>query len=54
MSLDELQDCSCDARGCLRRSVFVFLSYPFIASTKMVRKWGEDVDVEVDWDIVAR
>ena len=51
MSLEELQDCSCVARGCLRRSVFVFFSYAFIAARKMVRKWGEDVDVEGDWDI---
>ena len=54
MSQEELQDCSCVARGCVRRSVFVFFSYAFIAATKMARKWGEDVDVEGDWDIVAR
>ena len=52
MSPDELQDCSCDARGCLRGFVFVFFSYAFIALTKMVRKWDADVDVDVDWDIV--
>ena len=52
ISLEELQDCSCVARGCVRRSVFVFFSYAFMAATKMVRKW-EDVD-EGDWDIVSR
>ena len=54
MSLEDLQDCSCVARGCVRRSVFVFFSYAFMAATKMVRKWEGDVDVEGDWDIVTR
>ena len=51
MSLEELQDCSCVARGCVRRSVFVFFSYASMAATKRVRKLEEDVD---DWDIVAQ
>jgi hypothetical protein len=52
MSLDELQDCSCDARGWVRRSVFVFFSYAFMAATKVVRKLDEGVDVDGDWDMV--
>jgi hypothetical protein len=53
MSLEELQDCSCDARGCVRRSVFVFFSYAFMAATKMVRKLEEDVEEDGAWDIVT-
>jgi hypothetical protein len=53
MSLEELQDCSCDASGCVRRPVFVFFSYAFMAATKMARKSYEDVDVDGDWDMVT-
>jgi hypothetical protein len=54
MSVEDAQDCSWVARGCVRRSVFVFFSYSFMAATKMVRILEEDVDDEGDWDIVAQ
>ena len=54
MSLEDAQDCSWVARGCVRRSVFVFFSYSLMAATNIVMKLEEDVDVEGDWDIVAR
>ena len=38
----------------MRRSVFVFFSYSFMAATNMVRKLEEDVEGEGDWNIVAR
>jgi hypothetical protein len=53
MSLEELQDCSCVARGCVWRLVCVFVSYSLMAATKMVRKLEEDVDVEGQWDMVT-
>ena len=53
MSLGELQDCNCVARGCVRRSVLVFFSYAFMAATKMVRKLEEDADVEGGRDMVT-
>lgn len=45
MSVEELQDCSCVARGCVRRSVFVFSLYFSRAATKIVRKLDVDVGV---------
>ena len=51
--MDELQDSNWIARGCVRRSVFVFFSYAFMAATKMVRKLEVDVLVGVVWDIMA-
>ena len=54
MSLEDAQDCNWVARGCVRRSVFVFFSYAFMAATNMVRKLEEDVDAEGDCDIVAQ
>jgi hypothetical protein len=54
MSVEDAQDCSWVARGCVRRSVFVLFSYAFVAATNMVRKLEEGVDVEGDWDIVAQ
>ena len=52
MSIEELQDCSCVARGCVRRSVFVFFSYALTAAAKMVRKLEEDAVVAGD-EVVA-
>ena len=43
MSLEELQDCSRVARGCVRRSVFVLSLYLSRAATKMERKLDVDV-----------
>ena len=54
MSVVELQDCTCAARGCVRRSVFVFLSYSFREATKMVRKLEEDEAVGEIWDMLTR
>ena len=51
MSLDDLQDCNCVARGCVRKSVFVLFSYAFMATMKTARKLEEDVGVA--WDIIA-
>ena len=54
MSVEELQDSNWVARGCERRSVFVFFSYALMAATKMVRKLDVDVPVGVFWDIMAQ
>ena len=53
MSVEELQDSNWIARGCVRRSVFVFFSYALTAARKMVRKLEVDVLVGVVWDIMA-
>lgn len=54
MSVVDLQDCSCAASGCLRRSPFVFFSYAFRAATKMEWKLEEDdVDTGQVCDIVT-
>jgi hypothetical protein len=52
MSLEELHDCNWVARGCVRRSVFVFFSYAFIAATKILRKLEGEAEAEAVWDIV--
>lgn len=52
MSLGELQDCSCVARGCVIRSVFVFSLYLSKAWTNIVRKL-DVLDVGVTWDIAT-
>jgi hypothetical protein len=36
----------------VRRSVFVFFSYAFIAATKILRKLEGDGDADAVWDIV--
>ena len=54
MSLEELHDCSCDARGCVRRSVFVFSLYFSRAATKMVRKSNVDVALGRDITVLGR
>ena len=54
MSLEDWQDCSCIARGCVWRSVFVFFSNAFTAATKMERKLEEDPVEEEGSDIATK
>jgi hypothetical protein len=44
MLLGELQCWSWAARGCVRRSLFVRLSYAFKASSKMIWKLEDEAD----------